>query len=100
MALPEKWPTARAVTSWQMNRRQNQRKQTIYRIKVKGHLDPCWSEWFDGMTITWQGDGETILSGSVRDQAALHGLLAKIRDMGMALLLVEQLDASSGYGVE
>ena len=52
------------------------------------------------MTITSRADGETVLSGPVRDQAALHGLLAKIRDMGMSLLLVEQSEASSGEGVE
>ena len=51
------------------------------------------------MTITSRADGETVLSGPVRDQAALHGLLAKIRDMGMSLLLVEQLEVSSGEDV-
>lgn len=81
-----------------MQGKQDQRRQMVYRIKVKGILDPCWSEWFDGLMITWQANGDTVLSGPVRDQAALHGLLVKIRDMGMPLLLVEQLEASSRKG--
>ena len=80
-----------------MKRGQNQGKGAIYRIKLAGHLDLCWSEWFDGMTVSPQEGGETLLTGLVRDQAALHGLLARIRDMGLPLLLVERLDA---YGEE
>ena len=75
---------------------QDRGKQAIYRIKVAGHLDLCWSEWFDGMTISPQEGGDTLLTGAVRDQAALHGLLVRIRDMGLLLLLVEHLDASGG----
>jgi hypothetical protein len=56
---------------------------TIYNIRVKGHLDPCWSEWLDGVVITPLENGETFLSGPVVDQAALHGLLAKIRDLNL-----------------
>jgi hypothetical protein len=58
-------------------------------IIVKGHLDTDWSGWFEGLTITHNGNGETMLSGQVRDQAALYGLLAKVRDMGLSLILVK-----------
>lgn len=66
-------------------------KPTIYQIKVKGILDETWSDWFGALTIARQKD-ETLLIGQVRDQAALHGLLARIRDLGLPLLLVEQIN--------
>ena len=72
--------------------RQHQ-EPAVYRIKVAGLLDPGWSEWFDGLTITPQGDDETWLTGPVRDQAALHGLLRKLHDMGLPLLAVSRIDA-------
>ncbi len=58
----------------------------IYRITIKGHLDSEWSEWFDGLTITLVDNGETILTGPIVDQTALHGVLIKIRDLGLPLL--------------
>ena len=61
-----------------------------YQIKVKGALDEDWSEWFDGLTITPDVDGNTLLDGAVRDQTALYGLIAKIRDLGLTLITVEQ----------
>ena len=61
-------------------------RQEVYQIVVKGHLDSEWSEWFDGLTITLVDNGETILSGPVVDQTALHGVLIKIRDLGLPLL--------------
>lgn len=57
-------------------------------IVVKGQLDPDWSGWFEGLTITHNEKGETIIAGQIRDQAALHGLLAKVRDLGLFLLSV------------
>lgn len=66
----------------------------IYQIMIEGLLDPCWSEWFGGLTVTPQKNGQTLLAGPVRDQAALHGLLAKIRDMGLPLISVNRQDAS------
>jgi hypothetical protein len=63
----------------------------IYQIRVKGHLDDHWSDWFDGLTLTHQEDGTTVLSGPVADQAALHGILAKIRDLGLPLLAVNRV---------
>jgi hypothetical protein len=59
-----------------------------YEIRLKGHLDTRWADWFEGLTITALDNGETLLTGSVVDQAALHGLLRKVRDLGMPLLSV------------
>jgi hypothetical protein len=66
-------------------------RQGIYQIRVRGILDEKWSDWFDGFTIIPQGGDETLLAGPVADQAALHGLLAKIRDLGLPLLSVERV---------
>jgi hypothetical protein len=64
-------------------------EQAIYEIRVRGLLDQRWSGWLADLTVTPQADGTTLLVGPVRDQAALHGLLNKIRDMGLPLLSVE-----------
>jgi hypothetical protein len=64
---------------------------TKYRIKLKGRLDPKWSDWFEQMKISTEG-GETILTGPVAVQAALHGLLRKVRDLGMPLLSVNRVN--------
>lgn len=66
-----------------------------YEIRVKGVLDETWSEWFGGLAIVPQAGGETLLTGPVRDQAALHGLLVKIRDMGLYLLSVHSMEAGT-----
>ncbi len=66
-------------------------KRAIYQIRVKGNLDMKWSDWFDGLSIIPQTDDETLLTGPVADQSALHGLLAKIRDLGLPLLLVKRV---------
>jgi len=63
-----------------------------YRIRVKGHLGPQWSEWFDRMTVILEADGTTTLSGPIADQAALHGLLVRVRDLGLELISVSQDD--------
>jgi hypothetical protein len=63
-------------------------KPTVYRIRIKGHLGHEWTDWFEGLTITLEEDGTTLLTGPVVDQAALHGLLKKMRDLGMPLLSV------------
>ena len=60
----------------------------IFEIRLKGHLDTDWASWFEGMTITLTEDGDTILIGPVADQPALHGLLKKVRDLGIPLLSV------------
>jgi len=61
-----------------------------YEIRLKGRLDARWADWFDGLTLTQESDGTTVLSGSVVDQAALHGLLGKVRDLGLPLIAVIQ----------
>ncbi len=66
----------------------------VYQIKVKGHLGCQWTDWFDGLTITLEEDGDTLLTGPVVDQAALHGLLKKVRDLGMPLLSVNRVKPS------
>jgi hypothetical protein len=64
-----------------------------YELRVKGHLDDTWAKWFSGLRIMLEDSGTTVLTGPVADQAALHGLLAKVRDLGMPLLLVKCLNA-------
>jgi hypothetical protein len=64
----------------------------VYQIRIQGHLGQQWTEWFDGMTITLTENGDTLLTGPVVDQAALHGLLKKVRDLGMPLLWVNRVD--------
>jgi len=60
----------------------------IYRIRIQGQLDSQWADWFEEMTITFEEDGNTLLTGPVIDQAALHGLLKKIRDLGLTLISI------------
>ena len=64
----------------------------VYQIRIQGHLGSEWTDWFEGLTITLQGNGETLLSGPVVDQAALYGLLRKVRDLGMPLLAVIRVE--------
>ena len=71
-----------------------------YRIRVQGRLDPRWSSWFDGMSLTRGEDGSTVLRGPVGDQAALHGLLERVRDLGLTLLEVTHEDPAEIVGPE
>ena len=64
----------------------------VYQIRIKGHLGHQWTDWFEGLTITLEEDGETLLTGPVVDDAALHGLLKKVRDLGMPLLSVNRVE--------
>ena len=59
---------------------------TVYQIRIKGHLGAQWTDWFGGLAITLEDDGDTLLTCPVEDQAALHGLLRKVRDLGMPLI--------------
>lgn len=63
----------------------------VYQIRIKGHLGPQWAEWFEGLAITLEENGYTLLTGLVVDQAALHGLIRKVRDLGMPLLSVNRV---------
>ncbi len=67
-----------------------------YELRIDGHLDQNWSAWFGDLTLTHDADGTTTLRGAVADQAELHGLLAKVRDLGVTLLSVKTLDAEAG----
>src|SRR6185503_2509899 len=64
----------------------------VYQIRIKGHLGPHWTDWFGGLTIALEDNGETLLTGLVVDQAALHGLLKRVRDLGMPLLSVNRVE--------
>jgi hypothetical protein len=68
--------------------KQNVTKHLIYSIRLEGHLDQSWSEWLDGMAITSEENGQTQLTGVVIDQSALHGLLARIRDLNLRLISI------------
>jgi hypothetical protein len=70
-------------------------RHEVYQIVLKGHLDEEWSEWFAGLTVTRADNGETILTGPVVDQAALHGVLMKVRDLGLPLLALTRIDPST-----
>ena len=63
-----------------------------YEIRLKGHLDPRWTAWFDALSLTHDGDGTTVIRGPVADQAALHGLLQKVRDIGLPLVSVSYVE--------
>jgi hypothetical protein len=67
-----------------------------YEIRLKGHLDARFAEWFEGLTITLEEDGETLLTGPVVDQPALHGLLKKVRDLGIPLISISPLEHGLG----
>jgi hypothetical protein len=73
---------------------------TQYEIRLKGHLEPRWAAWFDALSLTQEGDGTTVIRGSVIDQAALHGLLSKVRDLGLPLLALTQVDPNQMEGKE
>ena len=63
-----------------------------YEIRLTGHLDGHWTAWFDGMTVDYKNDGTTVISGQIVDQAALHGLLQRVRDLGLPLVSVRKVD--------
>ena len=67
-------------------------RPTVYQIRVKSHLGSDWTDWFDGLTITLEEGGDTLLTGPVADQAALHGLLKKVRDLGIPLLSIIRVE--------
>jgi hypothetical protein len=69
-----------------------------YEVRVRGHLDNRWATWFDGLSLTHAGDGTTVLAGFIVDQAALHGVLRKLGDLGLPLISVTSSTTPSGPG--
>lgn len=70
----------------------------VYQIRVGGQLSDRWADWFGGLTVTPEANGDTFLTGTVADQAALHGLLRKVRDLGMPLISVVRVESGEAYG--
>lgn len=66
----------------------------VYQIKVEGHLGAQWSNWFDGLTMTLDDHGDTLLTGTIVDQATLHGLIKKVRDLGVPLISVIRIESN------
>jgi len=71
----------------------NPSQARVYQIRLQGHLERRWTDWFEGLTITLEANGETLLTGPIVDQAALYGLIRKVRDLGLPLLSVTRLEA-------
>ena len=80
-----------------INSNREKAQPIIYQIRIKGHLDRKWADWFSGLSITSLDNGETLLTGPVVDQAALHGVLRKVRDVGMPLLSVIEVQFNENH---
>jgi hypothetical protein len=76
------------------------RQPMIYQIRIQGHLGSEWTDWFGGLSISLEDNGDTLLTGPVIDQAVLHGLLRKVRDLGLPLLAVNLVDPNQANGPE
>jgi len=85
----------RKVMSDTLDRKTDPSQPIVYQIRVKGHLGSQWTDWFGGLTVTLEDNGDTLLTGLIVDQAALHGLLKKVRDLGMPLVSVVSVDKST-----
>jgi len=72
----------------------------VYQIRIQGHLGREWTDWFGGLTLTLEDNGETLLTGPVVDQAALHGLLRKVRDLGVLLLSVSRVESDQAEAAD
>jgi hypothetical protein len=92
----------RRELSNKLNPKTDPGEPAVYQIRIKGQLDSQWTEWFEGLTITLDESGDTLLTGPVVDQAALHGLLKKVRDLGMPLISVDpvKLDQADALDAE
>lgn len=78
----------------------DQHQPGIYEIRLQGHLDEQWTDWFGGLAVWLEENGQTVLTGPVIDQAALHGLLKKVRDLGMPLLAINRVEPGQGDATE
>jgi hypothetical protein len=78
--------------SQKRNPKMDPNEPMVYQIRIQGHLGPEWTDWFEGLTITLEVNGDTLLTGPVVDQAALHGLLKKVRDLGLPLVSISPLE--------
>ncbi len=76
------------------------REPVQYELRLKGHLEARWAAWFGGLSLTQESDGTTVIRGAVIDQAALHGLLSKVRDLGLPLIAVTQVDPKQMKGTD
>ena len=77
-----------------MSNKLDPNQPAIYQIRLKGHLGHQWTDWFEGLTLTLADDGDTLLTGPLTDQAALHGVLKKVRDLGMPLISVNRVQSA------
>ena len=82
------------IMSSKLNPKTDRSQPMVYQTRIKGHLGRQWTAWFEGLTITLEDNGDTLLTGPVVDQAALYGLLRKVRDLGMPLLSVVRVKPS------
>ena len=78
-----------------MNEGAHERERQTYEIRLQGRLDARWAAWFDGLSLRHESDGTTVIRGAVADQAALHGLLKRVGDLGLRLISVTQIDPNS-----
>ena len=83
-----------------LNLKSDPREPIVYQFRIKGHLGCQWTEWFGGLTITLEENGETLLTGPVVDQSAMHGLLKKVRDLGLPLISVNRIEPEQADGPE
>ena len=83
------------VMSSKRNPKTDPGQPNVYQIRIKGHLSDQWTGWFEDLTITLEEDGDTLLTGPVPDQAALFGLLRRVRDLGMQLVSVNRVDTDN-----